>query len=263
MAWPTSPGFTTANVDAPGDNPSVARVDIKDAMDDLTDVINGRGQASGVASLDGTSKVPTGQLPVIPLANLPVLPIASGLVAWNAPGTYSWTVPAGVTRLIAHCWGGGGGGGWTVSGTHGGGGGAAGGAIKVWTVTPGDTVNIVVGAGGQGGQIGGSSMDGQDGAASTVTIGGTSITGHPGFGGLAVGSTAGGIGGHGQNGDLTLGGGTAGSGITSTMGGIGGSNAVAGSAPNVNAWGGGGGYGSGNGGNHASDGLHGLVYIYW
>lgn len=63
-----------------------------------------------------------------------------------------WTVPAGVTEVSVFIQGGGGGGGgnWTgADGGSGGGGGAS--ATKVFTVTPGGTVNWAIGAGGTAG----------------------------------------------------------------------------------------------------------------
>ena len=117
MAWPSIPTFSTANVDSPSDNPSLARVDIFNAMTDLGNVIDGRGQASGGAPLDAAAKVP--------IANLPITPVAEGLASWQTAGTYLWTVPAGVTRLYVEAWGAGGGGGFGASpNPHGGGGGA-------------------------------------------------------------------------------------------------------------------------------------------
>lgn len=256
MPWPTTPGFSTANVDAPGDNPSLARVDIHNAMTDLTKVINGRNQASGVCPLDSGSKVPA--------ANLPITPIAEGIIAWQNAGTYSWTVPAGVTRLYVEAWGAGGGGGFGASpNPHGGGGGAGGGSIKVWTVTPGQTVTIVVGAKGAGG-VGPANANGGDGGLSTVTIGGTTITGLGGFGGLSGALPGGGAGGGAYGGDVFFCGGYAMTGMIG-MGGFGGSNSRSGAAPGPAVCGfGGGGYGSGTGGPPvATPGMDGGVLIMW
>ncbi len=256
MPWPATPGFSTANVDAPADNPSLARVDILNAMTDLASVINGRGQASGVCPLDSGSKVPA--------ANLPVMPLAEGITAWQVAGTYSWTVPAGVTRLYVEAWGAGGGGGYGASpNPHGGGGGAGGGAIKVWTVTPGQTVSIVVGAAGAGG-AGPANANGGNGGNSTVTIGATTITGSGGLGGQGGATPFGGTGGGATGGDVNLAGGTSMTGIAG-MGGLGGSNARSGAAPGPAGFGfGGGGYGSGTGGPGTGiPGKDGGVLIQW
>ena len=64
MAWPANANnISTANVDSGTDNPASARADIKAAFDEITNIINGRAEASGVASLDSNSKIPSAQLP--------------------------------------------------------------------------------------------------------------------------------------------------------------------------------------------------------
>ena len=63
MAWPTdSSGVSTSNVDSATKNPADARADIFNAFVELQNVIDGRGQASGVASLDSNSQVPQSQI---------------------------------------------------------------------------------------------------------------------------------------------------------------------------------------------------------
>ena len=63
MAWPTdSSGVSTSNVDSATRNPADARADIYNAFINLQNVIDGRGQASGVASLDSNSQVPQAQI---------------------------------------------------------------------------------------------------------------------------------------------------------------------------------------------------------
>jgi hypothetical protein len=64
MAWPTNDGnISTTNLDAGTDSPAAARADLKLALDELANVINGRNQASGVAGLDASSKISNTQLP--------------------------------------------------------------------------------------------------------------------------------------------------------------------------------------------------------
>lgn len=64
MAWPTNDGnISTTNLDAGTDSPAAARADLKLALDELANVINGRNQASGVAGLDASSKITNTQLP--------------------------------------------------------------------------------------------------------------------------------------------------------------------------------------------------------
>lgn len=63
MTWGTAGNVSTTNLDAGTDSPAAARADIKAAFDELTNVINGRAAANGVASLDAGTKIPASQLP--------------------------------------------------------------------------------------------------------------------------------------------------------------------------------------------------------
>ena len=64
MAWPTDDtNINTANLDSGTDNPATARADLKAALDELANVINGRNEASGVAGLNASSKISNTQLP--------------------------------------------------------------------------------------------------------------------------------------------------------------------------------------------------------
>ncbi len=64
MAWPANANnIVTTNLDAGTDNPATARADLKAALDEITNLINGRNQASGVAGLDASSKISNTQLP--------------------------------------------------------------------------------------------------------------------------------------------------------------------------------------------------------
>ncbi len=71
--------------------------------------------------------------------------MAETVELWTTTGT--WTCPAGVTSVLAECWGGGGAGGG-VSGKTSAGAGGAGGAYakKQVSVTPGNTYTVNVGA---------------------------------------------------------------------------------------------------------------------
>jgi cysteine-rich repeat protein len=93
-------------------------------------------------------------------------------VAHTSPGTFSWKVPAGVMKLSVVAVGAGGGGGGGTNGSSAGRGG--GGGALAWgngvTVTPGETLTIVVGKGGSPGQGNGS---GSAGGASEIRRGGT------------------------------------------------------------------------------------------
>tara|TARA_S200002703_G_scaffold146392_1_gene141413 strand:- start:847 stop:1287 length:441 start_codon:yes stop_codon:yes gene_type:complete len=55
--------IVTTNLDAGTDDPSAARVNLKNALDEITNIINAKGQASGIASLDSNTKILAAELP--------------------------------------------------------------------------------------------------------------------------------------------------------------------------------------------------------
>lgn len=63
MTWANAGNINTTNLDSAADDPSLAREDLYNALIELLAVINGRGAANGVASLDNNSLVPAAQLP--------------------------------------------------------------------------------------------------------------------------------------------------------------------------------------------------------
>jgi hypothetical protein len=64
MTWPAnSSNIVTTNLDSGTDSPAAARADIKAALDEITNIINGRNEASGVAGLNASSKISNAQLP--------------------------------------------------------------------------------------------------------------------------------------------------------------------------------------------------------
>ena len=64
MTWPTNANnIVTTNLDSGTDSPAAARADLKIALDEITNIINGRNQASGVAGLSASSKIVNTQLP--------------------------------------------------------------------------------------------------------------------------------------------------------------------------------------------------------
>lgn len=63
MGWGTVGNVTTTHLDSATDDPSQARVELYNALVELQAVINGRGAASGVASLNTSSVIPAAQLP--------------------------------------------------------------------------------------------------------------------------------------------------------------------------------------------------------
>jgi gliding motility-associated-like protein len=122
---------------------------------------------------------------------------------YTVPGTYQWTVPPCVTQVTIKVWGGGGGGGGAISimrtandseACSGGGGGGGGGySSSTFSVIPGQTYTVVVGAGGTGGSGGAGTWNG--GITTQPSAGGTGGTSS--FSGnsvniLATGGTGGG-----------------------------------------------------------------------
>lgn len=65
MAWPVDTIITT-NMDADTDSPDLARPEIKKMADNVNAIMDSRGAANGIPSLDAGGKVPTGQLPTLP-----------------------------------------------------------------------------------------------------------------------------------------------------------------------------------------------------
>ena len=164
-------------------------------------------------------------------------------VAVNSGGAYSpqfqtyttgsgnFTVPTGVTSVIVEVWGAGGGGGaGGAAGNPGAAGGGGGGYTrKTLTVSAGQTIAYVVGAGGAGNLLYDNSAAGTTGAPSSATYSGTTYTANGGIGGGSrEGTELAGTGGSASNGDENRTGGT-GSIKSSGRGGGGGSSASSGS----------------------------------
>ncbi|MCC6599200.1 MAG: hypothetical protein IT223_00835 [Crocinitomicaceae bacterium] len=194
---------------------------------------------------------------------------------FSSGGTYTWTVPACAEQICIEIWGAGGGGsgaayngGSYPSGAGGGGGGFGSGCF---TVVPGSSYTINVGAGGIGGagtsSTGGSAQNGSSGGASNVgslisATGGTAALysppgGIPGTGGTSAAAS------HavGADGLAGIGAGPGGAGGAGGNGGAGGASA---SGAGQNGTGPGG--GASGGGNYYSaggNGAPGLVIISW
>lgn len=151
--------------------------------------------------------------------NMPI-----GEAIFTTPGTYSWIAPTGVNTVSAVCVG--------AGGSHGGGGGALRYKNNI-TVIPGQSYNVVVGAGMDSAVFTTSTADGESSSFSTFCVAAGGKTGIPSSGG-------GGLGG-GISGSVGDGGGNGGTGGTSNY------NVSTG---NYGLYGGGGGAGgySGNGG---------------
>lgn len=63
MAWGNSTNVVTTNLLAGTDSPAAARGDLKSALDELTNVIDGRNTANGVAGLDAGGLIDASYLP--------------------------------------------------------------------------------------------------------------------------------------------------------------------------------------------------------
>lgn len=129
----------------------------------------------------------------------------TGVVAYNASSTF--TVPTGVTRLRVEAWGGGGGGAGgsggggpvPLPGAGGGGGGGGGYVHGVIDVIEGETLDIVVGAGGTAGAIG---LPGGDGGETSLRrVGAVLLLAGGGTGGMTAAGSTPGTGGTGGRGD--------------------------------------------------------------
>ncbi len=201
--------------------------------------------------------------------------------SFSSSGTF--TVPANTTKVRVRVWGAGGGGGSTNAvGASGGGGGAGGYAEGIYSVTPGQSIAVTIGAGGAaaatnssndgspggsssfgsycsatGGQGGHSYSTGATGGTGGTGSGGTIVNAQGAYGGSGVyylNSTAG-VAGAGGNGGGEYGGG----------GGAGDGTANHGNVAFAGGFGsGGGGAGSSAGSvGPAADGGPGLVVVYW
>lgn len=171
------------------------------------------------------------------------------------PGTYSWTVPDGVTSVCVACVGGGGGGNTTLAYRGGGGGGGLGWKNDI-SVTPGQNITVVVGAGGASGPGEASYFDSPSLVAGNGGAYGQG-TSFNAAGGTYVGDGGGngGVGGAGVATGFTGGGGGAG-GYAGT-GGAGGTGSTSGTAGSGGAGGGGGAGQSGQSGSGGGVGIYG------
>lgn len=193
------------------------------------DITNGLARLASPA-LTGTPTAPTAApgTNTLQLATTAFVRDAVSARLQRFTSSGSFTVPPGITTVFVSGCAGGGGGGFsspTTSNVSGGGGGGGAGQSIIRApraVTPGQVINVTIGAGGGSGSNGGDTIIG-----SLVTLSG----GSGGGGGTAgaPGSAAGGLGGagypkgtDGSDGNTTAGGGNGGAGASGPFGGGGG-----------------------------------------
>jgi len=111
-------------------------------------------------------------------------------IRYTTPGTYSFTVPEGITSVSALCVGGGGGAAGSGAARAGAAGGGGGLVYGSFAVTPGETLNIFVGASGTGGAN--NITNGTAGGNSEIQRTGTALL-FAGGGGRGLASGASGI----------------------------------------------------------------------
>ena len=186
-------------------------------------------------------------------ASASVTPAAPLQIEYTTSGSYSWVAPTGVTSVSVVCVGGGGTGSANQSGASGGGGGGGLGYKNNYSVTPGNSYTVVVGAGapattghqanGNGGGdsyfVSGATVKGEGGARGSGGNGGNG-GGYTGDGG-GNGGNGGGYSGNGS-------GGGGGAGGYSGNGGLGGSQNGFTPYPTAGSGGAGGGGGASGGG---------------
>jgi hypothetical protein len=110
-------------------------------------------------------------------------PVVAGDATFTTVGSNSWTVPDGVYQIYVLCVAGGGGGGNGIAWQSGGGGGAGEVYYKLINVTPGQSINYVIGGGGAAPAWNGTTgTDGGNSSFGSITCkgggGGGSVTGY-------------------------------------------------------------------------------------
>lgn len=100
MTFPTTP-IETTNLDSDADDPSLARVDLLQAVETLNTIMEEAGTAFGVALLNSNGTIPQDQIPasIIPNENLVLAPTTE-LVRINnrlRMGTYPASVLVQIT----------------------------------------------------------------------------------------------------------------------------------------------------------------------
>lgn len=229
---------------------------------------------SGVTTING-GKITANSITVNEINNVATGQIIAGsfnFVPFTSSGTF--TVPAYVYKLKVTVVGGGGGGGGSAYTNSGGAGGGGGGgcAIKILSVSPGDTFTVTIGSGGAAGSS--SNGTGGNGNNSSFVGGSYNIIANGGNGGTGGNNlpSLGGIGGAASGGDLNLTGGGGGSGFNDSNSGRNtpgngggaafiGAGARGNTAASANSGGGGGGGSSNTGAIAGQAGGSGVIFI--
>ena len=80
MAWGDKTQYNTTYLDAGGDSPALARPQLKNAVDELTAVIDGLGTAGGPAKLDASSTKVIANSGIQSTGDVIITPITNGSV---------------------------------------------------------------------------------------------------------------------------------------------------------------------------------------
>jgi len=236
-----------------------------------TAALDVRGNVKIVDGTQGAGKVLTSDAAGLASWMPPPTPLSTFTV-YPSPGTFTFTVPAGVFKIKAEAWGAGGGGGGSTISAGGGGGGGGAYTMRIYTVSPGQNITIVVGNAGGGGAPG--NTGGASGGSSTINDGTTTITASGGSGAGANGISGSGGSPSGAAGVISSGGGGAEAGSTTTSG-AGGMASIGGGGgkgifnqeqtgnPGLAPGGGGSGGGSTSANQAGGAGANGRAVIWW
>ena len=146
-------------------------------------------------------------------ANWVSLPV-HGELSYFSPGTYTFVVPIGITRIKIRVWGAGGGGGSAIVVSSAGSGAGPGGYEEGWySVTPGQSITVIVGSGGIGST---GAFNGTAGGDSSVGSFLSATGGGGGYYSGGGGQTMVGLPGTGTGGQVSLSGQSGGQGLTPT-----------------------------------------------
>ena len=112
MGWATLANVTTVNLDSASDDPSLARAELYNALIELQAVISGRGTASGVAPLNGSTKIDAVYLPNtvtsdggvdLTIAPATLRTVFQNIIALTPRTVSQLTALTGVAGDVAYC----------------------------------------------------------------------------------------------------------------------------------------------------------------